>query len=110
MNLIEKIKLIERVDGLIRRKSTGSPKQLASRLNMSERTLYNVITVMKKMGAPIYFCRSRGSFCYEEEVEFVIGFTTKSQELKKITGGIDIFFMKNNPTAKNLQLDVLNLV
>jgi len=74
MNLLEKIRLIERVHGLITREGTGSPAMLANRLNISERNIYNLINVMKEMGAPIYFCKSRNSYCYEEEVRFSFGF------------------------------------
>ena len=81
MNLLDKIKLIERTDALIRRKSTGTPNQLADRLKLSERSLYNLIRLMKEMGAPIYYCRDRNSFCYEHNVEFRIGFSTRTNSM-----------------------------
>jgi len=77
MNLIEKLQQIERVDALIRRKSTGSPASLAASLNTSKRCVYDLIKRMKQMGAPIYFCQEHNSYCYEEDVEFSIGFIPK---------------------------------
>lgn len=74
MNLLEKLQLIERVDGLISRKCTGSPSSLASRLSTSERNIYHLIGTMKEMGAPIYFCKTRNSYCYKEQVRFSFGF------------------------------------
>ncbi len=74
MGLIEKLKQIERVDALIRRKATGTPGQLAHKLHLSERQVYNMINLMKDMGAPIFFCSFRKSYCYEFEVEFKLGF------------------------------------
>jgi len=88
MTLMEKIRIIERTDALIRRKGTGTPKELARRLNISERYVYQLINLMKEMGAPIYYNNDRRSYCYEYEVEFSIGFTQKQQELNKIKGGI----------------------
>ena len=75
MRLIEKIHQIERIDNLIRRKATGSPKQLATRLSISERAVYDCIDLMKTMNAPIYYCRSKGSYCYDEPVKFLFGFS-----------------------------------
>jgi len=77
MTLLEKIRIIERTDALIRRKGTGSPKELASRLNMSESYIYKMIVLMKKLGAPINYCEKRKSYYYEYDVEFTIGFTKK---------------------------------
>ena len=79
MNLLEKIRLIERVDGLINRKCTGSPAILANRLSISERNIYNLINTMKELGAPIFFCKVRNSYCYEEAVSFSFGFETNGR-------------------------------
>lgn len=88
MNLIEKIRLIERIDALIRRKGTGSPKDLSRRLDVSERYIYKILNLMKEMGAPIYYCVERQSYCYKYEIEFAIGFIEKQKDLIKIKGGI----------------------
>ena len=87
MALIKRIQQIERVDALIRRKGTGTPADLARKLNVSERTVYNLIDLMIRMGAPIYYCNERKSFCYEYEVEFSIGFLSKKEDINKIKGG-----------------------
>ena len=74
MKLIEKLECIERVDGLIRRKSTGRPRELANRLSISESGLYELLNTMKSMGAPIYYCTRRGSYCYQNRTYFTYGF------------------------------------
>lgn len=71
LNFSEKLKVIERLHYLIRRKGTGSPVHLANRLNISERCLYNLLNEMKSMGAPIYYNKTKRSYCYEYKVEFV---------------------------------------
>jgi predicted DNA-binding transcriptional regulator YafY len=80
MNLIEKIRQIEHVDFLIRKKSTGSPKNLSKKLGISERQVYNIINTMKEMGAPIYFCSVNQCYCYEDSVKFQFGFITDKNE------------------------------
>lgn len=104
MTLIEKMKMIERINSLIRRKATGTPKQLASKLCISERCLFNTLKVMKDMGGPIYFCLSRESYVYEYEVEFSIGFEKPDNSLRKFVGGIRNIFL----TAPNVQYEGLH--
>ena len=50
---------------------TGSPKQLASKLAITERSVYNYIAFMRKdMKAPITYDFQRLSYVYEVECEF----------------------------------------
>lgn len=70
MTFIEKLRVLDRIHHLIRRKGTGSPRMLAKRLNVSERTVYNIIADLRDLGAEVYFCPSRCSYCYREDVEF----------------------------------------
>ncbi|WP_157493891.1 hypothetical protein [Fulvivirga imtechensis] len=62
------------MDKLIKKKATGSPKDLSLRMGISERQVYNIINEMKELGAPIYFCTIRRSYCYKERVTFTFGF------------------------------------
>jgi len=93
MTLLQKLQQIERVDALIRRKSTGTPASLASLLGVSERYVYKLIKLMKDMGAPVYFCHQRNSYCYKEEVIFSIGFLPKETFSNQIRGGKTPFFL-----------------
>lgn len=93
MKFIDTLQQIERIDQLIRLKATGSPKDLSLRLNISESTLYQLLNTMKDMGAPIYFCRNRNSYCYDNEVRFEYGFILPGEKEKKIFGGKEIVFI-----------------
>ncbi|MEM1121159.1 MAG: hypothetical protein AAGJ18_11975 [Bacteroidota bacterium] len=68
MNLQCQLSRLDRVDALIRRKATGTPEQLARRLELSERRVYQIINLMKALGGPIFFDRERNSYCYEYEL------------------------------------------
>lgn len=83
MRYIEKTQLIERVDALIRRKATGSARELASRVGVSKSTMYEILDIMKMMGAEIQYCNERKSYYYSTEKMFAIGFVDKG----KIKGG-----------------------
>jgi transcriptional antiterminator len=65
------IRIIIELDNLIEKEITGSPKQLASRLSISERTVYNYISFMKKvLNAPIVYDYHRMSYVYNNDGEF----------------------------------------
>lgn len=90
MNFIQKLKLIERIDSLISRKSTGTPLTLSQRIGVSERTLYNILGIMKKLGAPIFYCSGRNSYCYSEEVSFSYTFNV-IEEQNQDEMAVDVF-------------------
>lgn len=62
-------KIIERfnnINRLIKTKSTGTPDQLAKRIHVSKRTIFEFIKVMKEFGAPIKYDRYRRTYFYED--------------------------------------------
>ena len=65
---------LARIDFLINHKATGTPTDLARKLNISERCVYKYITLMKDLGAPIKYAQHRNSYYYAEEGKFYIGF------------------------------------
>jgi predicted DNA-binding transcriptional regulator YafY len=52
------IERIEIIDHLIRIRGTGRPEELANRLNISVRTLYETLELLKGLGAPIDYFKS----------------------------------------------------
>ena len=81
MKLLKTIAKIERIDQLIRLKATGTPSQLAKRLSISERSVFNILNMMKELGAPIHYSGFRQSYYYEESVNFRFGFFKDSDLL-----------------------------
>jgi hypothetical protein len=51
---------------LVSKGSTGTPKQFATKLGISERMLYRYIEVIKQTHRPISFCRRKKSYVYSE--------------------------------------------
>lgn len=89
MSFIQKIKRIERLDGLIRRKSTGSPRDLASRIEVAESTIYEYIKLMRELGAPIEWDKIRNTYYYTETTQFQFGFTIPNENSLEVQGGIN---------------------
>ena len=96
---------ISRIDRLIRMKATGTPANLALRLEISESGLYRYIGYMRLMGAPIIFCKYRNSYIYEDNGKFQMGFVAtpiNDNELSRTFGGlifpkeINYFFCSQN--------------
>jgi predicted DNA-binding transcriptional regulator YafY len=68
------ISRFKKIDQLIHQHKTGSAAELAQKLDISERTTKEFITVMKEHGAPIFFSRIKNSYCYKEAGRFNISF------------------------------------
>jgi biotin operon repressor len=75
MSAIKYINKILRINTLVKLRATGSPRELADKLGMSERSVYEYISNMKELGAPIAFSYSHNSYIYYKEGDLVIGFS-----------------------------------
>ncbi len=62
------IRIIIRIHELITTKQTGTPKELAEKLELSERTVYNYVAYMREeLQAPIVYDLILSSYCYDSE-------------------------------------------
>jgi hypothetical protein len=76
-NVIMDIRVFIRLHELINTKQTGTPIQLAKKLEISERSLHYYIAFMKnELKAPIVYDRKIETYWYETECN--ICFTNKS--------------------------------
>lgn len=71
---------LDRLHELIRRKSTGTPPCLARRLDVSLRTTFDYINILRSLGADIHYCKTRESYYYSEEGTFYFKFIKSNQE------------------------------
>lgn len=65
--------IIYRLDLLhqfIRAKTTGTPRELAGKLEISERQVRGYITLFRELGAPVKYSRKRGTYYYAKEGSF----------------------------------------
>jgi predicted DNA-binding transcriptional regulator YafY len=90
MSLYNYLNRIQKLDALIRRKRTGTPKELAQKLEISERWLYIFMDELKQeLGCPIKYDRSRRSYVYKEPGTLFLHFRKElsQEEGKQIAGG-----------------------
>lgn len=66
--------ILERLDFLVRMRSTGRAAELASQMGFSERSLYNYLKDLKELGAPLSWSRYENSYVYRESGKIEIGF------------------------------------
>lgn len=93
MKLIEQIERINRLHEMIKYRRTGTPEQLARRLNLSTSMVFKLLEELKLREAPIEYSRQMGSYYYSKkyimriQVDFRL---LREDEEGKYDGGIGI--------------------
>lgn len=64
MQFMEKLEYLKY---LIEKKNTGCAKELATKLGISRRTLFNYLDVIKDQGNNIKYCRYRKTYYFENK-------------------------------------------
>ena len=76
---------LQQLDNLIYHKATGTPKQLAEHLEISERTLYNYLQYLREdLEISILWDNWRKTYYYEKEGRLVINFLPPPHFINKI--------------------------
>lgn len=96
-----------RLHHLIKIKGTGSPEDLAKKLNCSERTARNKIEQLRAAGLPVVYCKQRHSYYYTEEVNINISLILGEKEMHKIVGGTSNNGYQENNSANFQTADFL---
>ena len=74
MKTLDILSRLHRMDQLIRLKATGSPKEFAARLQVSQSMMYKNLDVLKSLGGPITYCKASESYRYETPVRLEFGY------------------------------------
>ncbi|MDR1717355.1 MAG: hypothetical protein LBS20_16100 [Prevotella sp.] len=96
MNFFETLENIQRLHAFIQAEKTGTPEQLAIRLGICRRTLYNLLDDLKSKNASIRYSRKRETFYYSKRFDLKLICTIEILEidgLTKINGGYSSFFL-----------------
>jgi len=72
MSIINQIQLLDRLHELIKRKATGTPAELASKLKSSTASVYRYINELKSFGAEVKYSKEKQSYIYEKEFKFEV--------------------------------------
>jgi predicted DNA-binding transcriptional regulator YafY len=86
MNIFQELYLLQRIDYLVRTRATGTPVQLASRLNSSERKVYRIIGALRDLGFPIAYDKQGDTYYYKAPVKIDFSIEVGSEKLITIHG------------------------
>lgn len=86
MNSIKNIERLQQIHALIETETTGTPRELAKRLHISERLVYHLIEQLKDYNASIRYDRSRKTYYYEDDFKMHVK--------------ISVSIMSNNETTQ----------
>lgn len=74
MSLAKYLNRFATIHHKIKTRSTGTPKQLAAELHISESRLLDNLADLKAMGAPIEYDKEKKTYYYSHDVGIVIKF------------------------------------
>lgn len=86
MKLLEQIERINRLHELIKHRRTGTPSQLAQRLNLSTSMVYKLIDELKLREAPIVYSRQLGTYYYSSSFQMKISIDFRSIAEEELPG------------------------
>jgi predicted DNA-binding transcriptional regulator YafY len=72
MPTIKYINRISRIDQFIRQKKTGSPKEFASKMGISESHLYTCLNELKDLGLHIEYSKYERTYYYDGTVRLKV--------------------------------------
>lgn len=70
MNSIKNLERLQQLHLLIENERTGSPRELAQRMHVSERLVYSLIEQLKDYDAGICYDRKRRTYYYCDDFQF----------------------------------------
>lgn len=103
---MKNIKHLERLQQLhqrIEQANTGTPKELANFMNISERLLYSLIEELKDISAPVYYSRSLKTYHYTDDFKLQISISVtalSNNEVIQLFGGS--YFLKKSTLLQGL--------
>jgi len=90
MKMIYQLERIKKINRMIKSANTGSPKEFAGELGISESHFYRYIEELQEMGIPIQYSRIRKTYYYENNTELSLSYSLKiisDHGAKEIIGG-----------------------
>ena len=90
MKTIRSLERLQQLHRLIEKERTGTPKELALKMNVSERLVYLLLEYLRDYNAEIRYDRGRRTYYYEEEFKLDIQISVaviNKDERTEIFGG-----------------------
>ena len=94
MKLLEQIERINRLHEMIKYRRTGTPQQLAKRLNLSTSMIYKLMDELRIREVPVEYSRQMGTYYYSRGFQMKISIDFKllaEDEKRDFAGGSYLF-------------------
>ncbi len=105
MKTLKQIQRLQKAHKLIKQENTGTPKEFSLKLNISEREIYNILSHLKEIEAPLNFNRKANTYYYTDDFDLLVNISVKvmlNEELKTVYAGTTIL-KENFLTARFMQ-------
>ena len=104
MKYLKQLERINKAHKLISSAATGSPREFAIQLGISQRTLYILLAYLKDFDAPIMYDKLANTYYYASDFDFFLEISIKviKDDTLKYTYGGSVFSQKSY-TARLLQ-------
>jgi len=93
MKTLKQLERLRKAHKLIRYENTGTPKEFALKLHISERELYRILEYLREVDAIICFSRTASSYYYIDEFDLLVNISVKvliKEEIRTIYAGTTI--------------------
>lgn len=90
MKTLKQLERLRRAHKFIQYANTGTPKEFALKLNISEREVYRIIEYLKEVDATICFSRISNSYYYIDDFDLLVNVSVKvliKEEIRTIYAG-----------------------
>lgn len=97
MKNLKSLERLQQLHALIVNENTGAPKELASLMQISERSVHLLLEQLKDYNADICYSRSRKTYYYCNDFELRVSISVsvlQNSEITNIFGGS--YFLKSN--------------
>ena len=87
---IKNLKRLQQLHQLIENERTGSPRELAGKMRISERSVYKLIDYLKDYSANINYDRSRKTYYYNSDFQINVNISVSivcNNETTEVFGG-----------------------
>jgi len=101
MTSLKYIERLQYLDYLIRTRSTGSPAELAEKLDLSLRSTYQALNDLKNLGAPLAYSETEGQYLYLENGKLEVLF------VEEVVGGFRNFMYPEESSFSSIELQYL---
>ncbi|MGC1205566.1 MAG: HTH domain-containing protein [Flavobacteriaceae bacterium] len=103
MKTLKNLERLQQIHQRIAQENTGTPKELANFMNISERSIYKLIEQLKDLTAPICYNRMSNTYYYNGDFELKINISVtalSNNEIIELFGGS--YFLNKNTLLQGL--------